>query len=243
MTGPSDAGAFDPRLVSVILPTWQEESALGACLTAVARNEGPLEIVVVDGGSTDRTVDVARSFAPHGVRVLEGGPRGRGAQMNRGARASRGPLLWFLHADTRPPAGAATAIRRALAEPDIAGGALRFGVDSPRRVFRLLEALVRVRSEWFRLPWGDQGIFLRRETFEAIGGYREEAILEDLHLVRELKRRGRLRLLPLEVRTSPRRWEGGGLVRTTLRNQGVLLLHRLGVSPERLARLRGHDRR
>ena len=131
-----------------------------------------------------------------------------------------------------------TAIRHALRDPRVAGGAFRFVLDGSRRAYRVIEAGVALRTRWLRLPLGDQGLFLRRADFEAIGGYRDVPLLEDLYLVREIRRRGRLAVLDLPLVTSCRRWEAHGLAATTFRHCRLLVLENLGASPERLARIR-----
>jgi rSAM/selenodomain-associated transferase 2 len=221
--------------ITAVIPTLDEEENIGPCLTLLATQAGPLEVIVADGGSTDRTVAIATAVP--GVQVVHA-PRGRGTQMNAGARAATGEILWFLHADCRPPADAATAIRRTLACDAVSGGAFRFALAGRRWGYRVVEWGVRLRCRLFRLPYGDQGIFLRRSLFESLGGFRAVPILEDLYLVRELRRRGRVVTLPAPLPTSPRRCARDGILRTVLRNQVLLLGERLGVAPERLARLR-----
>jgi len=221
--------------ISVVVPALDEERALPDLLDGLLACEGPLEVLVVDGGSGDRTIEIARSYP--GVRVLDG-PRGRASQMNHGARAARGKILWFLHADSRVPHGATRLIRDSLADPSVALGAFRFSVDSPRPVFRLIEAGVRLRIAVFRLPYGDQGFFLRRRTFDEAGGFEEIPIMEDVHLVRSLRRRGRVVVLSQPLATSPRRWGAGGILAVTLRNVALAVADRLGVSPRSLARSR-----
>jgi rSAM/selenodomain-associated transferase 2 len=201
----------------------------------LAIQAGPLEVIVADGGSTDRTVAIATAVP--GVQVVHA-PRGRGTQMNAGVRAATGEILWFLHADCRPPAGAAAAIRRALARDAVSGGAFRFALAGRRWGYRVVEWGVRLRCRLFRLPYGDQGLFLRRETFDAVGGYRDTPIFEDLYLVRALRRHGWVVTLPAPLPTSPRRCARDGILRTVLRNQALLVGERLGVAPERLAALR-----
>jgi len=223
-----------PR-ITVIIPTLDEEENVGACLAALDAQPGPLEVIVADGGSGDRTVAIAAQTP--GVRVVEA-PRGRAAQMNAAAAAATGEILWFVHADCRPPAGAATAIRDALARDGMSGGAFRFTLAGRGWRYRLVEWGVRLRCRLFHLPYGDQGIFLRRETFAVVGGYRETPLFEDLYLVRALRRRGRVVTLPEAMATSPRRCARDGILRTVVRNQTLLLLERLGVAPERLVALR-----
>ncbi len=226
---------WPPPLISAIVPTWNEAAYLGPCLEALGRQEGPLEIVVADGGSTDATLAVARRFP--GVRVVHG-RRGRGRQLNAGARAARGEILWMVHADCIAPPGAATAIRRALADPAVALCCLRFRLAGRRPAYRVVEAGVRLRTRLLRLPYGDQGLACRRRDLAACGGLTEGPLFEDLHLVRALRPFGRLAILPHPLPTSPRRCARDGVVRTTLRNQLLLAGERLGLPPERLARLR-----
>jgi len=224
--------------ITVVVPTLDEEENIGPCLAALATQQGPLEIIVADGGSADRTMAIAREVP--GVRVVHG-PRGRGAQMNAGAEVASGEILWFVHADCRPPAGAATAIRDALARDGVSGGAFRFALAGRGWGYRVVEWGVRLRCRLFHVPYGDQGLFLRRALFEALGGYRETPIFEDLYLVRALRRRGRVVTLHETMPTSPRRCARDGILRTVMRNQALLLAEWLGGSPGRLARWRQRD--
>ena len=222
-------------LVSIVVPTWNERDALPVCLSLLRDQEPPCEILVVDGGSTDGTVDAVRAFPD--VKLLQA-PRGRARQMNDGARIARGDILWFLHADSRPAPGSVIAIRDALRDPRVAAGAFRFALDGVRPAYRVIEAGAAMRTRWLRLPLGDQGLFLRREDFEEIGGYRDVSVLEDVYLVRDVRRRGRLAVLDLPLVTSCRRWEAHGLAATTLANFTLLVLDKLGASSECLARIR-----
>jgi GT2 family glycosyltransferase len=146
------------------------------------------------------------------------GPRGLAAQLNRGVAAARGEILVFLHADTRLPRGGLAALEAALGDPAVAGGAFKLGFDSARLRFRAVAFFGNLRNRLGFGPFGDQALFARRSAFVEVGGFRAGKFLEDLDLVRRLRRRGRFRVLPQAVRTSARRWERHGFA-------GTLLLH------------------
>jgi rSAM/selenodomain-associated transferase 2 len=213
--------------ISVIIPTLDEESRLAAAIRSV---RAEAEVVVVDGGSRDATCAVA---ADEGARVFSS-PPGRGRQLDTGARAAGGEWLVFLHADTRLEQGWAEALR--TLPPRVAGGAFRLAIDARGGGYRVLELGVRARLWLFRLPYGDQALFARREAYERIGGMPHLALMEDVAFVRRLRRAGPLAFLPVRAFTSARRWERHGLVGATLRNWWLLLLYALGQTPERLAR-------
>ncbi len=216
--------------LAVIIPTLDEEGAIRRLLPALDGFAD--ELVVSDGGSGDRTAEAARAL---GARVVAGSA-GRGPQLNRGAAATRAEILLFLHADSEPPAGAAEAIRRAVAE-GADGGGFELEFDGDHRWMRRGSRLVNLRTRLTRLPLGDQGQFVTRAAFERLGGYRDWPILEDLDFARRLKRHGRLAVLPLRMRTSSRRYLERGIARTVALNWLIWALHVVGVSPHRLARL------
>lgn len=218
--------------VSVVIPTLDEEQRLPAAIRSVRADA---DVIVVDGGSGDATREVA---AREGARVLEA-PRGRGRQLDQGARAATGEWLLFLHADTRLETGWAAAL--AALPPEVVGGAFRFAVDSPRPAFRVVETVVRLRLRLFALPYGDQGLFVRREVYARIGGVPHLPLMEDVAFVARLRRAGRLAFPPVRAFTSARRWDRYGIVGTTLRNWSLLALYAAGQSPERLARRYGRS--
>jgi rSAM/selenodomain-associated transferase 2 len=238
--GPLTAGAcYDPAGVplrlAIVVPTLDEEETLRAHLPAVTTIAH--QVVVSDGGSTDRTCEVAASL---GARVVRGAP-GRGGQLNRGAAACDADLLLFLHADTALPAGADVTVRQAVAAGHEGGGFLvRFAPDTA--VFRLGSALVNARTRLTRLPLGDQAQFVTRDAFHRLGGYREWPILEDLDFAWRLRRDGRLVVLPAAVTTSARRFQRRGIARTVATNWLIWTLFAAGVPPHRLARLYGQVR-
>ncbi len=192
------------------------------------------DVIVVDGESTDRTRDVARAS---GAKVLTSAP-GRGEQQNLGARVATGDVLLFLHADTHLPSDFAEQIATALRKSEVSAGAFRLRIDAPGRPFRLVEQLANWRSRVFQLPYGDQAIFLKAETFRDSGGFADIPLMEDFDLMRRLRRLGRIELTPAAVTTSARRWRKLGVWRATWTNQLCILAHLLGVSCHRIARWR-----
>ena len=221
-------------LISVVIPALNEQPAIADAL-ATARADG-VERILADGGSSDATVAIALE---HGVEQVVRCEPGRARQMAAGSRAASGQALLFLHADTRLEPGWADAVRAALADAHVAGGAFRLRFASERRVFRALELGVRLRCRIGGLPYGDQALFVRRRTLESIGGVPEVPVMEDLDLVRGMKRHGRLALLPLDAVTSARRHRAGGTLRTAARHSLGALGWSLGVDRARLQRWLG----
>lgn len=216
--------------VSIIIPTLNEAENIGSAITR-AWQTGPQEVIVVDGGSSDATTTIA---AAHQCLVLQG-PRGRGVQQNLAARHATGDVLLFVHADDWLEPGALEQVGTALADPRVPAGAFRQQIDAPGWRYRLLERGNAVRAGRWGRPFGDQGIFVRREVFERIGGFPEVALLEDVLLMRRVRRHGWPVLLPGPIHVSPRRWQRHGVVRQTLRNWLLLTAATLGISPNRLA--------
>jgi len=214
-----------------------EERAIARTLDAIAAS-GPgaevvVEVIVVDGGSSDRSRDEAR---PRCARLLVA-PRGLARQMNAGAAAAEGDALVFVHADTLVPQTFARDIAAALADPTIVGGRFDLRLDDDAPMLRLIGWLISTRSRLSRTGTGDQAIFMRREVFERLGGYRDIALCEDLDLARRLKRVGRVACLRSRVTTSARRWRERGVLATTARMWFIRIAFLLGVSPKRLAHL------
>lgn len=198
---------------------------------------GLCDLIVVDGQSTDRTAAVA---ARHGAKLISLSA-GRGRQMNAGAAAAAGEHLLFLHADTILPDGFVETIGRILARPSVAGGAFRLHIDAPGTLLRWIERLVHWRSRWWRLPYGDQGLFMTARTFHRLGGFADYPAMEDVEMIRRLRRIGRIELAPTAVLTSGRRWRQRGVWRTTMLNQLCIVAYRLGVAPQRIAVWRDGD--
>ena len=233
-------GIARPGRISIIVPTLNEAEEIDTSLAEAGRGSN-LEIIVVDGGSEDGTREIARC---RGACVLTT-PPGRASQMNTGADQASGEVLLFLHADTRLPRGFDAQIRQALANPEVIGGAFALRIDAPLRGLRLIERLANWRSKRLKLPYGDQGIFIRADVFWGLGGFPEMPIMEDFELARRMRRRGRMVMIPEPALTSARRWMTLGLWQTTLINQAVIAAYLLSISPSRIARWyrRGRKRR
>ena len=187
---------------------------------------------MANGDADDPALEPVRHAWP-AVRWVDGAP-GRGRQMNEGADRAMGQWLLFLHADARPADGWLDEIRRA-ADDGAVGGCYRLEIDSPRWQARLIERGVRCRGRWLGITYGDQGLFIRRDLFHAMGGYRAIPVMEDADLVRRMRRHGRLRFSLVGVLVSARRWKRDGWTRRTVSNLWILLLYLAGRSPDRLA--------
>ncbi len=212
------------------MPVLNERAIVASAVTR-ALASGADEVIVADGGSDDGTWQCVE---PLDCRAVQSAP-GRGTQLNAGARAAGGEILLFLHADNRLANGAVAQIRECLRDGGVHAGAFLQRIEHSGRVYRLIEA-ANARRARRGMAYGDQGIFVRRDLFEQLGGFDEVPIMEDVLLMRKLRRRGRLAVLPGPLYVSPRRWQRHGVVRQTLRNQALLMGLRLGMSPDRLAR-------
>jgi rSAM/selenodomain-associated transferase 2 len=227
--------------LSLIIPVRNDAAAL-ACLiaqiegvTRSIRQRDAIEVVIACATPVDeRTAALRRQHSDLHWVEAQGG---RGTQLNAGAAVARGDWLWFVHADSRLPDGWLPAMRNfADSSSEVVGGAFRFALDSGTWQARLLERAVAARVRLFDLPYGDQGLFVRRSVFAELGGFQPIPLMEDVDFVRRLKRVGRLRHLTLSLRTSARRWEREGWLRTSASNLLTLALYAAGVAPERLAR-------
>ena len=216
--------------VSVIIPTLDEEQRIAATIDA-AFAAGAAEVIVSDGGSVDATHAIARE---HGARVISEATM-RSRQLNRGAAAASHEHLIFLHADTLLPRNAAPLVERALERAVFGGFRIRFAEDATK--LRVASAMINLRTFITRAPWGDQAQFIRRETFERIGGYREIAIMEDYELAVRMKKLGSTIVLPQKVTTSGRRFLDKGVLRTAFINWSIITRYRLGANTDELAAL------
>ena len=221
--------------LSVVVPSSREGEGLLRCLETLSGTPGVSEVIVAAHAESET---VRRRALQIGAIAWTACPKAsRGEQLNRGAVAARGEILLFLHADTVIPTAAAAAIEGALADPEVVGGGFRLAFDARHPALQLLESL-----SWLSWPtafFGDQALFCRRHDFQAVGGFPEEPLFEDVGLMLRLARRGRLARLQEPVTTSARRFRASGPWRQLGRNARLLALFHLGVAPQRLARMYG----
>lgn len=224
--------------ISVIIPVYREEAAISDVIHSLRANacaQRIMEIIVVDGSPGGETIS-ALPERDAGVKGILSS-KGRGIQMNAGAAIASGDVLLFLHADTELPEGGLTEVVRSMKNEQFVGGAFSLALGGKGLWFRIIERVASLRSRLTRIPYGDQAIFIRRDHFSAMGGYREWPIMEDVDLMRRLKREGaKINLLKSQARSSTRRWEKEGVAACTLRNWAIMGLYLLGVSPKKLAR-------
>jgi uncharacterized protein len=219
------------KRLSIIIPTLNEAERIQKTISHLQKNND-VEIVVVDGGSQDNTLQLAGAL---GVKVLSTNAS-KAAQMNTGAAESAGDVLLFLHADTRLPDNFTAKVMAAVNHNGFCAGAFSLGINSDARGLRFIERVANWRSRFFQMPYGDQALFVCRDLFNDIGGYPDLPIMEDFELIRRLRKKGKISILTESVRTSPRRYLNFGLFKTWILNQIIVAAYYLGVSPQRLSR-------
>ena len=220
---------------SIIIPVLNEAGHINSLIEHLRKQnyESSCEIIVVDGDPQGSTVETIQAKDVTAITT----DKGRGKQMNAGAAVARGEILIFLHADTTLPDNALGKINQALQDRDYVGGAFDLKIDSDRLFLKYISARASFRSRWNRIPYGDQAIFIRKKYFDQIGGYKEIPLMEDVDLMRRIKKDGKkIFILPDNVTTSARRWESDGVLFSTMRNQILIRLFYLGISPHRLAK-------
>jgi rSAM/selenodomain-associated transferase 2 len=225
--------------ISVVIPAINEAQTIERAIQS-GMAAGMDEVIVADGGSADGTPQLATQS---GASVVHG-ERGRAIQMNLGAQHATGDVLLFLHADNWLDEAAGEQMRACLSDRAILAGAFEQHIDAKGALYRLLERGNSLRAKWRGLAYGDQAIFIRRDTFDRLGGFPQVKLMEDLLLMRALRNvGGKLQLLAGPVHVHPRRWQQRGVIRQTLCNWSLIGSEKLGVAPDRLARFYpSHDR-
>ena len=218
-------------MIAVIIPILNEAKILEKTLSRLQPELENHELIIVDGGSTDGSIDIAKRYGK--VITAE---RGRAKQLNAGASAATGDILIFLHADIWLEQGAFAAVETALSSGYVGGGFLQ-KIDGPSILYRILEITADMRGKYLKVFYGDSGIFLRRNDFQRIGGFPEVPIMEEMGFSKGLRKLGKTKMVKPRIHISARRWETNGIVRTTLKNWFITLLYFLGFSLERLAKL------
>lgn len=220
---------------SIILPVLNETALINPMMDHLESLEGSenCEFIVVDGTPDGGTI---KAVTRQGVQCVKS-PQGRASQMNTGAAMAMGEILIFLHADTRLPRQALELINQAMTRQALIGGAFDLHIDTKRLILKIIARMASLRSRLTRIPYGDQAIFVRRDYFHQMGGYPEIPLMEDVALMRRIKRAGgRIGFIPEPVITSARRWEQEGILYTTLRNWLLLSAYTLGMAPDKLAK-------
>lgn len=215
------------------MPVLNEAAQIGPFLRHLRARAVDAEIIVVDGSSDDDTAELARRLCDTLI-VTE---RGRPAQLNAGANLATGSVLWFLHADNEITDVCCQAIMRAMEKTEIAGGCFRVRIPRPEWVYRIHDGLAHYVGRLLRVRCGDHGIFVRKDVFEAIGGFSDVPLMEDVQCFRSIACHGRLAWLRQRLLLSARRHQQVGVYRYTFVCAAIVALYCLGFSPHRLARV------
>lgn len=216
------------------MPVFQEGKMINDLIKYLNHldSEKNVEIIIVDGAPERDTLRAIHSN--HAIRVSS--EKGRAKQMNAGASIAKGEILIFLHADTELPIQALEKISAVMEQEGYIAGAFDLDIKSDKLIYKIIAFLASLRSRLNRIPYGDQAIFIRREYFNKIGGYQEIPLMEDVELMKRIKKSGhKIRIFHDRVRTSPRRWEKEGVIYCILRNWTLQALYALGISPHKLA--------
>ncbi len=220
--------------ISIIIPTLNESLLLQRLLCGLNKIiDSQVEIIVVDGGSNDNTLEIASKYA-HQVFVTE---QGRATQMNYGAAFAKGEVLFFLHADSMLTTNAFQKLKEIVKESAYVGGAFRLQIDSNKLLLSIISQVVNLRSRFFHLVYGDQGIFVRKKKFFEIGRFMVTPLMEDVEFYGRLRASGKTVILDEKILTSARRWEKEGILYATFRNWLLLIMYYMGIPAKQLEKL------
>ncbi|KAA3631823.1 MAG: glycosyltransferase [Calditrichaeota bacterium] len=215
--------------ISIIIPTLNEAACIGDLLKKCVDEFQPYELIVTDGGSADNTVEIAKQFA-----LVYQTSKGRGQQLNFGAQKSTGDILWFLHADTLPHPRSASEIQTLLKDEKIIGGAFEYNLTSKNIWLRFFSHYSNFKNKLFNRVYGDMGIFIRRNVFKKMNGFKESMLMEDYAFGRELKKHGKIKILPLKIETSPRDWYKEGFIRKICKDTIIKFAYKYKIENQKL---------
>ena len=222
-------------MISIIIPVYHEENIIDKCINHLLTGikDDDYEIIIVDGDYQQSSIKSIKKRIKN-IKYLST-TRGRGNQMNIGASKAKGNILLFLHGDTQLPNKALQKINTAMSQGNYIGGAFNLAINSHKSLLQLIAFCASMRSQLTRIPFGDHGIFIKKDYFFQVGGYKEIPLMEDIELMRRIKqRKDKIIILKDKIKTSARRWEKNGILYNTLRNWILQLLYFLGTSPHKL---------
>lgn len=219
-------------MISIIIPVLNEEKTIGENLKTLSKLPDDKEIIVVDGGSIDQTVDIAKKYA----KVINSSP-GRAKQMNLGAQFAQGQILWFLHSDSRIDINSIDEIEKAIEGEYIGGSFSLYFYDLDTRFMKYVANSSNRRARFLKLIFGDQGIFMRKDIFEELKGYKDMELMEDWDLSDRIHKLGKMKVLDCKIGTSARRFQKGGQLRTLLKMHKIKILYLLGTPTDKLAKI------
>jgi len=219
--------------LSIVIPVFNEELFLQQHISFFTTLKNT-EIIFVDGGSSDNTRQILEN---HKLKVISSPVACRSYQMNLGAKLATKNTLLFLHGDSLLPSNYLEAIEDILSQNKVVAGAFNLKIDQDSLPLYFISFMVKVRSHLFSLPYGDQGIFLKKETFETVGGFPDIPIMEDFALIKKLQKIGKIKIANSAVTTSSRRWKKLGVWKTTMINQVMIVGYYLKINPDKLSQI------
>ena len=219
-------------MITIIIPVLNEEKTIAQCLKDIIEIPGHKELLVVDGGSHDRTVEIASNYA----RVITS-PKGRAKQMNSGAKEATGDVLWFVHSDSRFHENSLLEIEKSIEEKHIGGFFKLYFYDHDTRFMRSLARTSNLRAKYLKLIFGDQGIFMKRDIFEELGGFKDMELMEDWEMSRRIQRLGKMKIVNEKIGTSARRFQKDGQLKTLLKMHKIKILYLVGTPTDKLNKI------